>query len=629
MRRLGWMRGQAGVSGTLARCALLTSLLLAGSVGGTGTAAPPPLAQPAAATARPAGWSDRSYYLAMPDGVRVAVSLWFPGGRAEGKHPVLLVQTRYGRAGTFIHGEGGKYRALVDQGYVVAIVDTRGSTASFGDRMVEIGPDEIRDMDVIIRHLKTRPWSNGQIFAQGVSYMADTADLATGSPAGLTGAVIRASDFDAYLHLFAPGGVANDMMMRLWGGDTLLRDYGKSLDPKEGFDCGARVEDCARLWPRLQPVDADSDHALLRQAIASRRHWKPDDYRRAEFRDDKGENGFTMFSSSPASRLADIARRRVPVQYWASWMDAGTAEGTLARYRSLPDVPMEVWITANTHGGNRLTDPFFPDTTPPLPSFEDQWTRISAFIANVRAGKPVVRAIHYYVLGAGIFRTTAQWPPADVKRTQFRLGAGGSLSGGRSGPDGADRYGVDFSATTGTATRWTTQIGAPAAYGDRREADRKLLTYSSEPFPRAMELVGTPAVTLFVETATADPAFFAYLEDVAPDGRVTYLTEGLFRAVHRKPARADRLPYSQPEPAKSFARADAMPMVPGKVAEVSFPTFPVAARIKAGHRLRLSLAGADAGTFRRYSEARAESWQVQRSELYPSSLSVDLRPWRD
>ncbi|MBY8822232.1 CocE/NonD family hydrolase [Sphingomonas colocasiae] len=613
------------------------ALMLAGSVGAPGTAAPPPpspppstpLGQPATATLRPAGWSDRSYYLAMPDGVRVAVSLWFPGGRAEGKHPVLLVQTRYGRAGTFIHGEGGKYRALVDQGFVVAIVDTRGSTASFGDRMVEIGPDEIRDMDTIITHLKTRPWSNGQVFAQGVSYMADTADLATGSRAGLTGAVIRASDFDAYLHLFAPGGIANEMMMRLWGGDTLLRDYGKSLDPREGFDCGARVADCARLWPRIQPVDEDSDHALLRKAFAARRHWTPDDYRRAEFRDDKGANGFTMFASSPAARLADIARRRVPVQYWASWMDAGTAEGTLARYRSLPGVPMEVWITANNHVGNRLTDPFLPDAPAPLPAFEDQWAKIAAFIATVRAGRPVTRAIHYYVLGAGRFRTTAEWPPADTTRTRFRLGAAGSLSSGRAGPDGADRYDVDFSATTGAATRWTTQIGAPAAYGDRRDADRKLLTYSSEPFAQDMELVGTPSVTLFVATATADPAFFAYLEDVAPDGRVTYLTEGLFRAVHRKPARADRLPYAQPEPAKSFARADARPMPPGTVAEVSFPAFPVAARIRAGHRLRLSLAGADAGTFRRYSEGKAESWRVQRGARYPSSLSVDLRPWRD
>ena len=602
-------------------------LLLAGSAGGTARTGQS-TAPAAAAASHPAGWSDQSYYVAMPDGTRLAVGLWFPGGKPDGRrHPVLLVQTRYGRTVTFIHAESGKYRALVDQGFVVAVVDTRGSTASFGDRLVEIGPEEVRDMDTIIAHLKTRPWSNGQVIASGVSYMADTADFATASPAGLTGAVIRESDFDAYLNLFAPGGVANDSMMTLWGGDTLLRDYGKSLDPKDGLDCGLRVADCGGLWPRVQPVDADGDFALLRSAIAARRHWHPDDYRAAEFRDDKGTNGYTMFSSSPASRIKDIARQRVPVQYWASWMDAGTADGTLARYRSLPNVPMEVWITANNHGGDRFTDPFFPDAAKPLPAVDAQWTAITDFIGKARAGKPIARAIHYYVLGAKQFRTTTHWPPAGVKRTDFRFGAGGLLVSGKPELEGADAYEVDFGATSGAATRWTTQIGDPAAYGDRRYADRALLSYTSEPFAQDMELVGTPAVRLFVATATADPAFFTYLEDVAPDGRVTYLTEGLFRAVNRKPA-PGILPYGQAAPAKSFNRADAMPMVPGTVAEVHFPIFPVAALLRTGHRLRLSLAGADSSAFRRYSEGKADHWSVQRTSLHPSSLSVDLRPWR-
>lgn len=588
-----------------------------------------PSPAPAGAPAeRPAGWSDRSYYLDMPDGVRLAVSLWFPGGRQAGpRRPTLLIQTRYGRAGVFNHGEAGRYRDLVAQGYVVAVVDTRGSTSSFGDRQVELSPEEVEDMDVLITHIRAQPWSNGEVFATGVSYMADTADLATGSKARLTGAVIRESDFDAYLDLFAPGGVANDFMMSQWGGDTLLRDFGKSSDPKADLDCRARAQDCPQLWPRLQPVDDDPDYARLRAAMAERRHWKPDDYRIAEFRDDPGANGYSMLGSSPASRLTEIARQAVPVQYWASWMDAGTAQGTLARYRSLPGAPMEVWITAHNHSGDRLTDPFFPGQAAPQPDFDAQWRAVSGFLSRVRAGKPVDRVINYYVLGAGAFKTTAEWPPRGVSRTSFYLSPGAALQTAAPASAGQDLYAVDFSATTGEATRWTTQIGAPAAYGDRREADARLLAYTSEPFDKDMELVGTPAVRLFVATATADPAFHAYLEDVAPDGRVTYLTEGLFRAVHRQPAAAGRTPYAQPEPAKTFSRADGRPMPPGETVEVAFPTFPVAALIKKGHRLRLSLAGADASAFRRYSEGRPEAWVVSRSPAQPSSLQVDLRPW--
>ncbi len=575
---------------------------------------------------RPAGWSYRSYYLAMPDGVELAVSLWFPKAMVAGsRHPAMLIQTRYGRAGLFLYGEGGRYARLLDEGYVVAVVDTRGSTSSAGDRLVELGPEEVRDMDSLITHLREQPWSDGQVFATGVSYMADTADLATASPAGLSGAVIRQSDFDAYLNLFMPGGISNDFMMELWGGDTLLRDYGRSLDPKAPLDCMARAADCAKLWPRLQPTDEDADFSRMRAAMTVRRHWKPDDYRAAEFRDDKGTNGYSMFSSSPASRLTAIARQKVPVQYWASWMDAGTADGTLARYRSLPGVPMEVWITANSHRGDHLSDPFRPDDATPRPGADAQWQMMTRFLADRRAGKPVSRAIHYYVLGAGTYRTTADWPPADVKRTLFHFAPGNSLSRDSVTSGGSDSYTVDATATTGQATRWTTQIGAPAAYGDRAAADARLLTYTSEPFEQDMELVGTPSVRLFLASRTGDPAFFAYLSDVAPDGRVTYLTEGLFRALHRKPAPPGGLPYAQSAPAVTYDRTDAAPLPPGQMVEVAFPTFPVAALIAKGHRLRVSLAGADAGTFRQHGAG--DVWTIARTPAQPSSLSVDLRPW--
>ena len=41
-------------------------------------------------------------------------------------------------------------------------------------------------------------------------------------------------------------------------------------------------------------------------------------------------------------------------------------------------------------------------------------------------------------------------------------------------------YKVDFEATTGEANRWATQVGAPRIdYGDRSQADTRLLTFTS------------------------------------------------------------------------------------------------------------------------------------------------------
>jgi putative CocE/NonD family hydrolase len=578
---------------------------------------------------RPSGWSDISYYLPMRDGVRLAVSIWFPEHHLPKKPvPVVLIQTRYGRAGVFTYGENGQYQRFLQAGFAVAVIDTRGTTSSYGSRIVEIGPQESADMDTLIRHFRRQPWSTGEIIATGVSYMADTADIAAAAPARLMATVVRESDFDAYLDLFSPGGVANDAMMNGWGGDTLLRDYGRSSNPKDGFDCAARAEDCAKLWPRLQPVDGDDANRQLRTAIASRaRHWQPQDYQDVEFRDDKARNGYSEFSSSPAAYLAALRRELIPAQYWGSWMDAGTADAALARYRSLPQVPMDVWITANTHISDKLTDPFFPADLAPLPSLDEQWAAMLGFIERVRSHQPIARAIHYYVLGARTFRTTAAWPPSDARSVEWRFGPEHALiPATAASTDGEDRYTVDRSATTGDATRWSTQIGTPAAYPDRQFEDGKLLTYTSAPFDEDTELLGSASVTLYIATTSKDPAFFSYLEDVGPDGRVTYLTEGLFRAVHRLPASADALPYAQGEPAKSYLRKDAQPMVPGEVAKVTFPVFPVAALIRQGHRLRLTLSGADRSVFRNYGED-ADVWRVERTALQPSALRVFVRRW--
>lgn len=594
------------------------------------SAPPAPAAAPAPTpAARPDGWSDQSYYLPMRDGVRIAVGLWFPDHKAPTqKSPVLLVQTRYGRAGIYGHNEDGRYDDFRKAGYVVAVIDTRGSTTSFGPRDTEMGPDEIRDMDELIHHFQTQPWSNGQVIAAGVSYMADTADLATASPAHLTGAIVRESDFDIYRDLITPGGVSNDFMMDQWGNETLRRDTGKSVDPsKPDIDCVARAEDCPALWPRMQPVDGDDNYALVREAMSHRKRWTPEDYRQADFRDDIGRNGYGLFAASPASHLDAIRREKVPTLYWGSWMDAGTADAALARYRAAPNVPTQVMLTANAHGGEQNTDPFFPGENPPLPSFDDQVAKMMDFSAKVRAGEPIGRSIHYYVMGAKTFRDTTSWPPEGVELRRFALSGGNKLTRGAATP-GSDRYAVDFTATPGTSTRWTTQIGAPAAYPDRREADAKLLTYTSAPLDKDMELVGQPDVTLYMSAQTKDPAIFVYLEDVAPDGRVTYIDEGELRATDRKLADPKTLPYPLDPPQHSFNRADVLPVVPGKVFEARIALFPVAALIKQGHALRISIAGADASVFRRYSEGKPDVFTVYHTAARPSVAHLPLRPWK-
>ena len=114
------------------------------------------------------------------------------------------------------------------------------------------------------------------------------------------------------------------------------------------------------------------------------------------------------------------------------------------------------------------------------------------------------------------------------------------------------------------------------------------------------------------------------MEDVAPDGKVTYVTEGMLRAVHRKISE-DPEPYVMLGPNHSFKKKDAMPLVPGEVSEIEFKLFATSVQIKKGHRIRISLAGADDSIFTRFPKEGTPVWQVQRNNIHISSVIFPMR----
>lgn len=567
--------------------------------------------------------ADKAYYLELRDGTKIALNLYFPDGAPPAEPAsTILVQTRYGRAGMI-----RRFERFREDGYVIASVDTRGSTSSFGPRRVDVGPEEAADMEEIIAHLAAQDWSDGNVFAHGTSYMADTADVATSRPApALKAAVVREVDFDVFLNVFFPGGVANDWFLNTWGGATKSMDEGRSLDGK--FNCLERAEDCPHVWPILDRVDADTDYSELRAALAGRDRWGPDDYADLVYFDDKGHNGYTFFDSSPSSHLNGIRAEAKPAQIWGSWMDAGTARAALSRYLSAPDVPMEIWITGNDHPNVHFADPRFPGDLAPRPSLDAQHGIMTGFYNRVVSGEGVPRQINYYVLGADVFKQSATWPPASVEPMTFYLDTANALAG--AAPEaGTTRYDVDFTAETGKATRWSTQFDTAPAYPDRRSEDEKLVVFDSAPVETALEIAGDPVISLYVATATADPAIHAYLEVVAPDGTVSYLTEGVIRAIHRAPVDPASLPYDMGAAPHSFLKADSLPVTPGETMKVEFALNPVAALIHPGERIRVAIAGTDASYFRRYSEGKAEVFTISHGGAFPSALTLPVRPWTD
>ena len=149
-------------------------------------------------------------------------------------------------------------------------------------------------------------------------------------------------------------------------------------------------------------------------------------------------------------------------------------------------------------------------------------------------------------------------------------------------------------------------------YPDRAQEDRKLLVYDSSPLDSDLEITGSPMLTLEMSSTTTDGALHAYLEDVSPEGRVTYLDEGMLRVLDRQEVDPKSLPYTPLGPAHSFLRKDAEPLTPGEPARIHLSLYPTSVLLRKGHRLRVALAGADASVFQRYPKEGTPTWTVYR-----------------
>lgn len=524
----------------------------------------------------------RSVYVPVRDGVKIALDIVLPTGASTRKFPTALTMTRYWRA-KMGAGPDHDEQLFASHGFAVIAGDVRGTGASTGVWPHHRSRAETLDFGEIIDWIVRQPWSDGSVIGFGTSYSANTADwMAERHRSALKAIIPRFADYDPYLDLYFPGGVPNAYMGRTWG---LLV---KNLDVSPGV--------------RL----VNNDTAQLARAIGARRDvpsvWEA--LRQITFRDDRPADwhGDSMDDWAISRYAAAVSASGTPTQTWAGWMDAGTAAGAIHRFQAQSN-PMRVFLGAWSHAGLHNASPYAKPGDAPDPPYAAQLAEDLCFAKQPSTD----RVIHYYTMGSEQWKTTREWPPAGFQNTPWYLASARGLAAQQPSP-GQDRYTVDFTATTGKMNRWATNNGAgPVDYGDRAEPDAKLLTYTSEPLDADIEITGTAVAHLFVTSTHDDGNFFVYLEDVAPDGVVRYVTEGELRAIQRK---------------GTFRRADAAPLIPGQVAELTFPLMPVSVLIRRGHRIRVAVAGADADTFTRVPTTGDPTIAVLWGAEHPSRVEL-------
>ena len=276
---------------------------------------------------------------------------------------------------------------------------------------------------------------------------------------------------------------------------------------------------------------------------------------------------------------------------FSSWFDAGTAQGAIQRFQTLPNA-QQVFLGAWSHGGNYNADPF--SISAPLEA-DRQHQRLEAlaFFDRYLKGEPnqsgLDRCFHYYVVGANQWRSTDIWPPKGLQKVIYHLSPKGMLDPRVT--TGKRRVRLR-PTSSGKENRWQTQLGGGAIdYGAALPEMRALTSFVTSPLRTNIELTGQPILRLRITCShRGDPAMIAYLLAIAPDGKAAYLTEGHLRILQRK------LDATQ-QTLHSYTRKDALALPMHREIEADMTLLPLSVTIWKNARLELLLSSGDKATF--------------------------------
>ena len=319
--------------------------------------------------------------------------------------PVIWTHTRYHRARKqgdgvdhlvkWMSRDGWQLQKVISYGYVVAVVDARGSGASFGERRDWFPPEEAHDAYDITEWLAAQSWSDGQIGMFGRSYLGITQYFAAAEqPPHLKAIFPEMSFTDGYREAW-PGGMYAGRAFEIWDWMNHQRD----------------------MPEKVQPVDDDPAGHQVKQAMAM--HYQDwdliEELRSAPFRDSLDSSG-AMFhiERSPINRYEDINASGVAVYHLTGWFD-GFTSGPIIMYANLT-VPQRMLIGPWFHGefgGLAIDNEYL--------RWFDYWLKC---IDNGIMDEP---AIHYWTLGARQgqqWRSTDRWPLPAQQLTDFYFAAG-------------------------------------------------------------------------------------------------------------------------------------------------------------------------------------------------------------
>jgi hypothetical protein len=481
-------------------------------------------------------------FITMVDGVRLAATLYLPGG--EGPWPAILEALPY-RKDDLTASYRTEYVRLSEAGYLVCRVDVRGTGTSEGVAEDEYAEIEQGDMNEVIAWLASQDWCTGNVGMYGTSYSGfNSIQVAMTRPPALKAIIpIFASD-DRY---------ADD-----------VHYFGGALKALDLVDYPTYMTGLNAL-PPVPSLYGDGWRAEWEHRVHDNEPWV---IRWLE------EQTFGSYWQHGSLR-PDYGAIQAATMIVAGWADGYTNNSlrTMAALTCPRRLILGPWAHASTE--TSLPGPNV-DLMPEMLRWWDRWLKgidngidrestILLFARRSTKPQPDLTEVR------GEWRYEPGWPLD--RGTELPMPFGNAIAVGRSASDPDE---LEVRGDVG----WTAWISCAGhlPYGqpqDQRPDEAWSVVYEWPPLSEELEILGHPRVAVTV-TSSAPVAFLsAKLCDVFPDGTSALVTRGLLNLAHRE----SRERPSALEPGTPY-RAEVELEVTSWIFEP-------------GHRIRLDLAGSD------------------------------------
>jgi putative CocE/NonD family hydrolase len=416
-----------------------------------------------------------------------------------------------------------------------------------------MGLDEQQDYLELIAWIVKQPWCNGRIGGIGQSYYAMAQWLmATYAPPGLACIAPYDGLVDQYRGSNYHGGIFcsyRSVWYASLRADNMHRPVNRKGRPPMRFDL----------------VGAITEHTL------------DDEFWRER---------------SPYWRLDKI---KCPVLSIGHWGKMGLhLRGNILGYEEVK-APKKLVVTGarNTFEAHKMFDQIDFHEKELLPFYD-------LHLKGKNNGFMEAEPVRLYVRGANVWRAEEHWPPkATTTPYYLRKGPSGSVTSMNDGGLSADKPPAGEASTSYTYPDWEWVNGVAIIGPDGRvDAVRRVLTFTSAPLEKDLDVTGPIVLKLFASSTAIDTQFIVKLSDQQPQDEAarkagtqpsfTPVSKGWLKASHREKDET----RSKPE-RPFYTHTNPQPLTPGEVYAFDIEVLPISYVFKKGHRLRLELANSD------------------------------------